>query len=204
MKTTRDGHWYEMQNGEFAPGVTTIVDLLAKPAIIKWAYNLGKSGKDYGETMKSSQDRGSDVHDLVNQYLKGEKIISDNPRFLSFLDYWAKIPDAVVIATEKSLVSNKKKFGGTLDAVIKVDDHYIIIDWKTSKAVYSAHKIQIAAYRYLMFETERTEINDARIVLLGQTWSEYRMDQKELNRYWKVFKNLLAVYYLLKEKDHED
>jgi hypothetical protein len=58
-----------------------------------------------------------------------------------------------VVATEVPLVSEKHRFGGTLDAVLR--DHtgaLSIGDWKTSKRLYPDYLCQIASYGLLWDE----------------------------------------------------
>lgn len=50
------------------------------------------------------------------------------------------------------MVSEQYRFGGTPDAIGKVDGELCLIDWKTSNSVYSDYLIQIAAYKHLWEE----------------------------------------------------
>lgn len=68
-----------------------------------------------------------------------------------FVD-WLEMTRAVVIATEVPLASKKHRFGGTLDAVLQVNDKLCIGDWKTSNSLYPDYLCQIAAYRILWEE----------------------------------------------------
>jgi hypothetical protein len=65
---------------------------------------------------------------------------------------WMEMTKAVVVATEVSLVSRNLSVGGTLDAVLKVNDKLYIGDWKTSNSLYADYLCQIAAYRLLWEE----------------------------------------------------
>lgn len=65
---------------------------------------------------------------------------------------WISMSRAVVIATEVPLVSEAHLVGGTLDAVIQVNDKFYIGDWKTSNSLYADYLCQIAAYKLLWEE----------------------------------------------------
>jgi hypothetical protein len=60
---------------------------------------------------------------------------------------WAKSVDLEPIASEQVIWSHKYKYAGTLDLLAKVNGRLSVIDWKTSKAIYSESHLQNAAYR---------------------------------------------------------
>ncbi len=56
-----------------------------------------------------------------------------------------------VVAQEIHLVSEKWKFGGTPDAILRVDGKLVLADWKTSQRHLPRHVLlQLAAYRHLI------------------------------------------------------
>lgn len=58
-----------------------------------------------------------------------------------------------VIQTEKGLVSERHKYGGTWDGIGRdVDNKLVLIDWKTSNAVYGDYLYQLAGYAILIEE----------------------------------------------------
>ena len=176
-----------MPNGrEFRlPSVTTILDALPK-YLGWWGYEMGlaegrrlapeageKNRKEFYEyvkglgreglattpntTLDEAADRGTDVHDFAEKYLKGEDIpeASINPDHRgyidSFLAWWEKYKGEV-IASEVCVYSLEHRYAGTLDAIIKYPDtaglfpEYMVWDFKTSKDVYANHQLQSVAY----------------------------------------------------------
>ena len=60
--------------------------------------------------------------------------------------------------------SKKLEVGGCPDLLVKKDGKYILVDFKTSKAIYSDMIIQLSAYTELIRESEGIEIDKAIIV----------------------------------------
>ena len=83
--------------------------------------------------------------------------------FQQFIDWWDSI-DCEVIWTEKKYTSKKLNVGGCPDLLVKQNDKYILVDFKTSKAVYSDMIIQLSCYAELIKENDGIEIDRAVIV----------------------------------------
>jgi len=64
---------------------------------------------------------------------------------------WAEQSNLKPVKTEIGLVSQRFRYGGTLDAV-SLNDELHLLDWKTSNAVYSDYLLQLAAYGQLWDE----------------------------------------------------
>ena len=64
-----------------------------------------------------------------------------------------------IIWTEKHFISRKYKYGGTPDLLVKENGKYILIDFKTSSAIYVDNLIQGSAYAHLIKENEKIEID---------------------------------------------
>ena len=69
-----------------------------------------------------------------------------------------------VIWTEKKFISKKLNVGGCPDLLVKKDGKYILVDLKTSKAIYSDMIIQLSCYAELIRENDGIEIDRAVIV----------------------------------------
>ena len=84
--------------------------------------------------------------------LSGQDIDAIRSAFDSFVE-WFESQKFKVIDQEMQLVSEVHKFGGTLDAVAwDRKDRFVLLDWKTSNAVYTDHLYQLGAYRILVNE----------------------------------------------------
>lgn len=145
------------------PGVTTIVNRFKDSGgLIHWAWTQGTEGKDYRNTRDDAADTGKIAHQWIEDYIHGgartqfpnataEQLTQAESGFTAFLD-WATQVNLEVIATEIPLISEKHRFGGTLDAVARVAGQVVLLDWKTSNGVYADYIGQVAAYRELLRE----------------------------------------------------
>ena len=69
------------------PSVTTIIKILNKPFIAKWANSLGWKRQSYDKVLEESANKGTFVHELIHEYIfkEGKKFdISDTDK-LNFL-----------------------------------------------------------------------------------------------------------------------
>lgn len=195
---------YRNSKGEVLPGVTTIINQLDKPALIQWAWKLGKEGKDWKAERDSAGDIGALVHELIIAFLKGEQPnISDNePTVVAcvkkFLDWWAtqkpKYEDNLIV--EQPLVSEKLGFGGQPDLYIITDSG--LKDIKTGGGIYDSCWIQLAGYDILLREHGYNP-KSYQILWLPK---DNRFDapiRTDLRKEKKIFKHLLGIYQLRRE-----
>lgn len=137
--------FYSLDTGEKVPTITTILELLHKPALVQWSansvaeyvrehikdmstdeqveYHLKKAKTAHREIGKKAMDIGSLIHDAIHAYLSGadyDKVLGDNDKainaMLAFLD-WANKVKIKPIALEKSLIDPVNKVGGTVDFI---------------------------------------------------------------------------------------
>lgn len=108
----------------------------------------------------AGDDRGTPVHDVAEKMLRTgkppdyDKIPVDLHGYVNALVTWheEKIApfDHQVLAVETTIYSLEHECAGTLDLLIKLklgDDWlFIVLDFKTSKKVYSNHLLQSTAY----------------------------------------------------------
>lgn len=165
MPTPKAG--YRLADGTQVPGVTTIIGRFKESgALIQWAYKRGKEGLDLYESRDRAGEIGTAVHDMVEQFCRGENpyhsldFLTDEKdkaqargAFSAFQE-WYEAQSFFVLAQELQLVSEAYRFGGTPDAIARDGKgRIVLLDWKTSASVYSDHLIQLAAYRLLWNET---------------------------------------------------
>lgn len=200
---------YRLQDGTRVPGVTTFLGVLNKPALIKWANNLGLRGIDSTKYVDELADAGTLAHALILAYLKKEEAdlvdyseyqigLAQNS-FMSFLE-WAKHYTIEPALIEVPLVSEKYKFGGTPDLLATVDGDATLVDFKTGKAIWPEHHIQVAAYRMLLIE-HGYEVAEVKILRIGRDEDEgFEVKPvKKLDINWKVFLHCQAIYELRKQ-----
>ena len=92
------------------------------------------------------------------------------------------------------------RFGGTLDCLCELDGEMELLDFKTGKAIYDEHFVQLAAYRKLA-EENGFPVKRCRILRVGRDETEGFEERvvTDTEKYFRVFQNLLEIYYLKKE-----
>ena len=65
---------YRLNDGTIVQGTTTICNQLDKPGLLDWAWRCGVNGTDWREERDSAGDIGTNVHDMILRYLKGEEV----------------------------------------------------------------------------------------------------------------------------------
>jgi hypothetical protein len=200
---------YKTRAGERVPSVTTILSLLNKPALVKWANNLGLQGIDVTKYVDILADAGSLAHDMILDYFRG--IITDTSEcsqdvikkaenaFLSFLE-WAKQRKLEPILVEHEMVSETKKYGGKCDWYGYEDGIKTLLDFKTGSGIYEEHAIQLAAYKYEL-EEEGHEVEIAKIIRIPRTEDEIFEIKawKNLSKQAEIFFHLRDIYELKRQ-----
>lgn len=150
-----DERFYTEDNVKFYPSATTVLGVYPKG---KWFEDWLKSvGINANEIRDKAAETGSNVHNAIDQYLKGIEItwFSENGKELYTLLEWQMIQRFVefwethkpeLISSETSLINHKMKLGGTIDLVCRIGDDIWLIDHKTSNAIQKTHELQLASY----------------------------------------------------------
>lgn len=157
------------------PSVTTILGVLDKPALPRWA---AKSVAEFAAVNKDSwvnlptdaaidmlkgspwrtRDRaaeaGTNAHEYCEALLKGEVSI-DSPFDPPGLGEAAKNLRGILkaaqptpLSIEGTVWSHKYGYAGSFDGIHIIDGVVTLVDLKTSTGVYPDYSIQLAAYKY--------------------------------------------------------
>jgi len=203
---------YRTADKTIVPGVTTVLGLLNKPALVPWANKLGLQGIDVGKYVDDKAAIGTLGHAMVTDKLMGiETDTSDYSKnqidlaencALSFWEWEKENHIEKVFFCERPMVSEVCRFGGTLDIYAQVNGRKEIIDLKTGSGIYDEHIWQVAALKKLL-EENGYDVDGVRIVNIPRTENEAFMQRiasdKESEVGWDIFKALLSVYNLKKE-----
>ena len=200
---------YKLSDGTKVPGVTTVLNVLNKPALVKWANNLGLQGIDSSKYRDEMADIGTLAHQMIVDYFNKAK--TDTSEYsqsqidlaenclLSFWG-WEKGHKIEVIMAEAKLVSHEYGFGGTIDCLCKLDGQPTLLDFKTGKAIYPEMFCQLAAYEQLLTEAGQL-VEAARILRIGRD-SDEGFEERTigvLDNQWRIFLNCLSIYNLQKD-----
>lgn len=185
-KSDRGHQIYRNAAGKRVPGTTGITGVMDKPHLVSWANRLGLEGIETAKYVDSLATAGTLAHYLVECDLAGE---TPDPEYLrefspvdmdraetSMLKYldWRKGKAIEVVAIELQLVSERYQYGGTLDAILRIDGVLTLPDIKTCKALYGADDekwTQLAGYD-LLAEEHGYAVDEVRILRIGRDEAE--------------------------------
>lgn len=187
-RTTRpDGsRTYTVPDGQSGtlelPSVTTVLGVIAKPALTTWAanqtaryavdnwteihslitrgdpdgaYDLLKRAPWRNRDRKA--ERGTSVHDLVEQIILGGDNVGVAPDQLPYVEafrqFVSDFPGGEFEASEMTVFNLSHGYAGTLDALFRFDGRLGALDWKTRAgkkkgdvSAYETELMQVAAY----------------------------------------------------------
>lgn len=181
LKFYPSAHRYKL-DGAWVPGVTTILGVLNKPALPKWAagsvaeyvadhrdavehlYGMGRGPMVQAlkevpwQKRDDAASRGTTFHEFAERIVQGEEV--DVPQeqvplvesALAFMDAWKVRP----ILTEATVGSREHRYAGKLDLIAEVGDTraLAILDWKSGKRIYPEAAYQLTAYARAEFHGE--------------------------------------------------
>ncbi|MEN6321717.1 MAG: hypothetical protein ABFD82_23585 [Syntrophaceae bacterium] len=202
---------YRLADKTVVPGLTTVLGLLNKPALVPWANKLGLKGIDVSKFVDDKADIGTLGHAFVTDKLEGKETdTSDYSRnqidaamncALSFWEWEKNHPIDEIYFCERPLVSETHRFGATLDIYGKFAGRKEIIDLKTGTGIYPEHVYQVSTLKKLL-EEHGNEIEGVRVLNIPRTedesFAEKVPSEKEMEAGWQIFQHLLAVYNLKK------
>lgn len=202
---------YYTSTGELVPGSTTVTGILNKPALVRWANQLGLQGIDSTKYVDKAAKIGTLIHYLVechitkktpdlDDFTKAEQEIAQ-VGFNKYLD-WESKHSIEPIFNEKGYASDKLRYGGTCDFYCKLDGKYTLVDFKSCKGIYDEQFVQVSSYANLLKENGH-KVEQILILRIGRDetegFEEKYIVPKQEKLYFNVFKNLLKIYYLKKE-----
>jgi hypothetical protein len=216
---------YITEDGTEVPGGSTICKLGDDPgALIHWAWNLGREGKDYRAERDKAADIGTIAHFMCEAFLNGfvcdlsDYSQEDIDRALicynKFVDWW-EAEGLIAEANERQYVHDDLRYGGTIDLVAKdKEGNLCLIDLKTSKRISDGYIRQIAGYTEL-WDYNNT-VNDGPTYIEGEyikRWAIVRIgkqdegdfevvwyDQERILNAKATFFKQVELYWAMKEE----
>lgn len=193
---------YKNEFGREVPSVTTILKILNKPALCKWANYLGFKRQNIDKVLEESANKGTEVHFMLNAFLFKKKFIYidgkgvDKNYLTVVLDNfitWLNGHTLKPIFGEKPITSYL--YGGTVDLYCELDGKKTILDFKTSKNFYSSMFLQLAAYTTMM-ESIGYDVDQVAILLINDKICKHRIIRREeLDEYMEIFDLLAQLFY---------
>ena len=176
-------------------GVTTVLGVLAKPALIQWAANeaikylmehitelltfpivkervdeiLEKARTAHAQKRDKSADIGTLAHAEVEKYIKtGNWTPTGNKQIddmVMLFIVWAQKEKVKFLASEKVVHSKVHWFGGKMDFLCEIDGKTYLGDYKTGSGIYFEMFLQCAAYQLALEEQEPETKIDGHIIV---------------------------------------
>lgn len=209
MSTKTKAHIrYMNSEGTIVPGVTTILGILNKPALVIWANRLGLQGIDSSKYRDEMADIGTLAHYLIMCDLTGQTPdtsdysptqVGQAENAVRSYHEWKKGHTVEPHLVEAPLVSNKYGYGGTIDLYADIDGVPTLVDFKTGKGLYPEMVYQVAAYQMLLLEHEHP-LGQTRLLRIGRDADE-GFEEKVMNgldRERSIFGHCLGIYNLQK------
>jgi hypothetical protein len=158
--------WHQYKRGEDGPfpGATALCGMQdstqGSGGLINWAVNGAL--ETYARTLQqtddwdearaaaaawpnNARDLGSDVHTAVDQFNRGLplEITNETAPYVAQYAAWLRNAGVEIVASEFYTINGEYGFGGTLDAIARIDGELCLVDWKTGKAK-DSQRLQLA------------------------------------------------------------
>lgn len=182
-------HRYEA-NGKSVRGVTSILDVLNKPALLNWGVNkavdhihnafvtngsidldvLDAARYAHTKMAKGAADTGSIVHKAIEKWIKGGQLTEvfevDDAElaYRSFLK-WEADNKVKIESAEEMVYSKEHNYAGTYDFICTIDGKRYMGDIKTSNGIYPSYWMQVAAYQQALQEEDPKQKFDGLIIV---------------------------------------
>jgi len=225
LKFNKWKHIYTL-DGKAITGVTTILGVINKPALVKWGAGMAsdyirdiwlvledkefamdseqifKDAKTaYARKRDKAADVGSKTHSWIEQWIKGEnpKEDKDISHMTSKFIEWVKENEVEFLSSEERVFSEKHFFAGTYDFMCKIDGKVYLGDLKTSSGIYNEMFFQTAAYQLAHEEMGGENVDGNLIVNCKKDGKFDWMASTEYEQNKQAFLGALAIYKRLNE-----
>lgn len=197
QRNGRRGGFYWL-DGKPYPSVTHILDVVAKPQLQYWfgqqVYRATIADPSISEKdalnapyalSKKAGARGSTVHSIVEVFKHTdtfetfmETVVPDYAGYARTFWRWVQEYRPEIEEHERTVVSRKHGYAGTLDMIAHINGHKLIVDAKTGKDIYPNFWLQLSAYRQALKE-EGTEVDGVAVLLLGEEGYKYEVSTQD-------------------------
>lgn len=148
--------------------------------------DINEASKESDRVKKKAGDIGTQIHEWINQWLGGKKpAVPDDDKIRNGITAFLQFQRANKvrwIESERVVYSKKYGFAGFLDAVGKIGNKLIMVDFKSSNRIYSEFALQTAGYQ-IAYEEEIGKEMDSRLVIrFGKNNGEFEFKKYEENK----------------------
>jgi hypothetical protein len=163
------------------PGVTTIISSQIgwnKNGLLYWANKKGLEGLSLEEARQEATGIGTRAHQLIEADIRGREpplcdwMTPDDEvkveTCMAAWRAWRMASKLEVTHIERELTSSRWDVGGRVDVIGKIGDQSVILDWKSSNAIYSETLLQVAAYARIWMDESGEQIDSCHVVRIGK------------------------------------
>lgn len=231
-KTTQRGRLYTNPvTGDTYPSVTTILGQIGKGEALKWwaAGEVARYAVEHLDTwtnldqqaaidllkreplrsLNRAADRGTDVHAIADRYAKTGEIgeITQHNGYVEALVRFFQDHQPLPILAEYTVFGDG--YAGSFDMVCRLpalDNRLVVLDYKTSKAIYNDTAAQLAAYANAAeYIDENDRLHpmpkvDTGVVVRFAADGEYEVREMNLDNGWQLFQAAKAIYLATSQK----
>lgn len=207
-------------DGKFVPGVTSILKVVNKEALVPWAAGLASdhwldavaNGRtDYSaihkeakaahkKRVKAAASIGHNVHDYAEKFFKNmelPELKSDQAkRGVDAFHKWFDSHKIKMFASERRVFSKEFYYAGTCDFVAEIDGVMGVGDIKTSSGIFPEMRFQTAAYQQALQEEKGIQFPVRWIIRFDKNTGEF--EAKSFYDFKLDFKGFLSALELHK------
>ena len=216
--TLPDSRYYR-RNSDYYPSVTYVLGTYPKGKHFEdWLKKVGYASE---YIVKKAAEDGTQVHEMIEEYLNGEELTflnsygtpQYNPEvwimFLRFVDFWETYKPKL-IETEVHLFSDELEVAGTCDMVCEFGGERWVIDFKTSNHIQTSYDLQSAVYSKCYEECFGKKIDRVGVLWLksqsrggdktgnklkGKNWEMHESPRSQEENL-EIFKSVLKIFHL--------
>lgn len=195
--------------GQEVPSATTILSILNKPHLQRWANAMGFKRIKTEDVLKEASEKGTLTHECIETYLR-KYTLGEDKRFIlgeeslkyketimkrmnGFIKWVEQQSSLKPKLLEEELVDDT--FAGTVDYFGDVSGLNCVVDFKTSKSIYGSMFLQMAGYVYIL-EKRGEVVDGAGILHVTEDKSTFHFKtREELQPYIETFLILVKVFH---------
>ncbi len=136
-KETPGCRLYELPDGQWVPSITSVTSFYNREIFVKWRKRVGV--EEANKITKKATARGTDFHEVAQDYLLNKELDWDNYRPLSQFMFHHLKPEIDKInnihAIERTLYSEYLGLAGRVDCIAEYEGELAVIDFKTSEKI---------------------------------------------------------------------
>ena len=179
--------------------ITSVTSHFNKEIFVKWRKRVGDEEAD--RITKRATKRGTDMHTLVEHYMKNEEL----PEVPPISDFLFKISKANlkrinnIYALEGSLYSKQLGIAGTVDCIAEYDGELAIIDFKTSakpkpRGWIEHYFVQCMAYGCMLYELTGISVKKLVIIMACENGECVVYEERDKSKYIKLLTEYIGKF----------